>query len=199
MKKFLKIVWVTLAVLLVIWGFLTLYVEMEGADRQSQFGDSTSVLKALIVYDADPFYNLDEQVSESFARGLAAKGWHVQVMTVPPAKHINTKQFNLYVFCANTYNWSPDWAITRFIKKHSPISGKNVAAITVGAGATKRSMGRLENLIKQKGGNLIESETYWLWRPNDESQPKISNVKAAVEMAENYGTIVADKLMVTQK
>lgn len=194
MKKVLKIGLTIIVVILFVWGFLTLYVEMEGADRQSHFGDANAISKAFVVYEADPFYNLDEQVCESFAKGLTAKGWYVKVMTVPAARNLDTNQFNLYVFCANTYNWSPDWAITRFIKKHSNIYGKNVAAITLGAGSTKRSMGILENLIKEKGGNLIESETYWLWRPNDPSQSKESNVNVAKNMAEKYGEIVAEKI-----
>ena len=161
----------------------TIISEAAGKRYTSEFGQKENTLKVLIVYDPDPFYNLDQQVCESFAKSIAANGWFAQVASVAAAKQIYASQYNLYVFCANTYNWSPDWAVAGFIKKNVVIKNKNVVAITLGAGSTERSKTVFENLIKNAGANLIGSQTYWLWRPNDESQPKKSNVKVAVEMA----------------
>jgi hypothetical protein len=45
----------------------------------------------------------------------------------------------------------------------------------------------LENIIKESGGNLRGSATYWLWRPNDRSRLKESNVKVGAELAEKFG------------
>lgn len=195
MKKLIKIMFVALIIIAVFWTALTLFAEIAGGKRIAVFGNPGATRKAMIIYDPDPFYNLDQQVCESFAKGLATNGWFVQVMSVASAKEIDVSQFNLYVFCANTYNWSPDWSVARFIKKHVAIKGKNVAAITLGAGSTRRSQRVLEDLIKESGANLLASRAYWLWRPNDRSRLKESNVKVAVELAHKF----AEEMFFDQK
>lgn len=102
--------------------------------------------------------------------------------------------FQLYVFCANTYNWSPDWAVTRFIKKHAAITDKNVVAITLGTGTTGRSQKVFENIIKSRKGKLIDSKTFWFWRPNDQTRLKESNVVVAVDMARKWGNQITIRL-----
>ena len=194
MKKLKKIILNSVVFILVIWTVLTFIAEAEGKKYTSEFGRKGSALKVLIVYDPDPFYNLDQQVCESFAKSIAANGWFAQVASVAAAKQIYASQYNLYVFCANTYNWSPDWAIAGFIKKNVVIKNKNVVAITLGAGSTERSKTDFENLIKEAGANLMSSQAYWLWRPNGKSQTTKSNVKVAVEMAGQLGGKVARQI-----
>ncbi|MBK8504412.1 MAG: hypothetical protein IPL46_20720 [Saprospiraceae bacterium] len=107
MKRFLKIV----LTILVLWGALTIFVEMPGPSREKIFMADDSQPSAIILYDADPFYNLDEQVCLGFAESLVEYGYSVKVMTVKAARRQKTAEYNLYVFCANTYNWAPDWAM----------------------------------------------------------------------------------------
>lgn len=194
MKKFMKMILKILIIILAIWIVLTIISEAEGKKYMFEFGEKKDSLKVLIVYDPDPFYNLDQQVCESFAKSIAANGWFAQVASVSAAKQIDASQYNLYVFCANTYNWSPDWAITGFIKKNVSLKNKNVVAITLGGGSTERSKTVFEKLIKEQGADLIGSQTYWLWRPNDESQPTKSNVKVAVEMAGQFAGKIAHQI-----
>lgn len=186
MKKFRKTMGVSIAVILILWTMLTLWVEMTSDAKTWKMGNTTSSQKALVVFDADPFYNLDEQVSKSFAEGLSETGQHVTVATVAAAEKIGTEDFELFVFCANTYNWRPDWAVSRFIKKHSELNGKNVVAITLGAGSTKASQRNFEKIILKKETNLIDSRTYWLMRPNDESRGDESNVEIANDMVKKW-------------
>lgn len=187
MRKFKKRMLLTLIIIAATWTAVTLFVEVAGPKRNATFGKTDAAVKALIVYDPDPFYNLDQQVSEAFAKGLEANGWFIQATSVAAARETATSGFDLYVFCANTYNWSPDWSVTSYIKHDAVIKGKKVVAITLGAGSTGRSQKVFENLIKEKGGNMLASRTYWLWRPNDKSRLKESNVTVAVELAENFG------------
>lgn len=194
MKKSKKIVVIIVTIIAVVWTALTLYVEAEGRKYAIEFGNKGAALNALIVYDPDPFYNLDQQVCEAVAKELAKYNWHVKLMSVSAAKMQPEADYNLYVFCANTYNWSPDWAITGYIKKHVVVKDKSVAAITLGAGSTGRSQKVFDKLLKNKGGNLLASTTLWLWRPNDKSQMKESNVKVAVEVAEQFAVKVKDIL-----
>ena len=122
-----------------VWGVLTLIVEKKGAANRTMFGAEKNVGTALIVYDPDPFYNLDEQVCNSFAQGLAEKSWKAEVITVAALEKLDINSFDLYVFCTNTYNWAPDRAISNYIKKSNDLQGKHVVAITLGSGSTARS------------------------------------------------------------
>jgi len=193
MKKRTKRILAILGVIAILWTGLTFIVEFTGPEKIAVFGEASEAKEALVVYDPDPIYNLDEQVCQSFAKGLVKKGWNVKVATVAAANKLPEQQFDLYVFCANTYNWAPDWSITKFVKKLG-LEGKSVAAITLGSGSTKKSKSVFENMIKDQGANLLDSKTYWLMRPNDESRMEESNIKVALEMANDFGKEIAQRI-----
>lgn len=169
--------------LLFICLILTVWVEKEGPYDKWNMGNIYATKKALILYDPDPFYNLDQQVCESIASVLADNDYNVTIATVAAVNDIKTTDYQLYVFCANTYNWKPDWAITRAIEQQLTITDKNVIAVTVGAGSTEYSQKSFEKLIKAKKANLLDSKSFWIWKPNDETRTKESNVKVAVDIS----------------
>lgn len=176
--------------LLIFWGLLTLYVERPGAVRVLELGTAAAPYRARIIYDPDPFYNLDEQVGQAIAEGLAAAGWSVAVRTVaaeidpvPPA--------DLYIVCANTYNWSPDWAIGRYVRRGSHLADQFVAAVTLGSGSTARAQRRFERQIRNRGAQLLDSRHWWLLRPNDESRLDEPNVAVAVDQARDWAADLA--------
>lgn len=185
MKNFRRLL-ILLAAILSVWIILTIWVEIEGPYHKLEIGVNSQTHRALIVYDPDPIYNLDQQVCESFGQALANNEWRVIIATVAAAKKIKDTSFQLYVFCANTYNWSPDWSITRFLKTHAAIQNKNVVGITLGGGSTSSSQKILEKIIQDKNGKLISSKAFWLWRPNDEARSKEPNVSVAVDMIETW-------------
>ena len=166
---------------------LTLLVQIYGPEKSFQFGERIATQNALVVYHPDLFYNLDEQICKGFAEGLARQNWLVDVATVKAAKKMEV-EYDLYVFCANTYNWAPDWAISNFIKSHPNLEAKPAVAITLGSGSTGRAKRLLESQIKAKKAKLIDSQTYWLMRPNDETRMGESNVNVAIDMARKSTT-----------
>lgn len=174
-----------------VWIVVTFWAESTGAKKSWELGSKASTKKVLIVFDPDPFYNLDEQVSRSFGKALADNGLNVRVATVKAAKELANQPFDLYVFCANTYNWHPDWAVTDFIKEQVALEGKSVVAITLGSGSTETSQKALEDLIINMKANLIDSHSLWLFKPNDESRMKESNIKVSVSMAYAQGEKIA--------
>jgi hypothetical protein len=174
-KGKMKIVLFILGSIAILWIILTILAERKGAAKTIFIGELNSTRRALIVYNPDLFYNLDEQVCTSFALGLGDGGWG-------------------YVFCANTYNWKPDRPLTQYIINHPNLEKKNVAAITLGSGSTKKSQYLLEKHIKQKKGRLLDSKSYWLMKPNKEEPTKKSNVKIAVESARSFGKKIAEQL-----
>jgi hypothetical protein len=176
-------------VISIIWLGLTVFAQFTGGEKTNTFGDKGANQNALVVYNPDPFYNLDEQVSNAFAERLAEHQWLVKVATVTSAKKLE-EAFDLYIFVANTYNWAPDWGVNGFIKNYETLDGKTAVAITLGSGSTTRSKRLLEATIQSKNAYLLESENYWLLRPNDESRMDESNVSVSLDMAKELGTKV---------
>lgn len=193
MKKVLKrLVYVAFGIAF-FWTALTIYAQYSGKANKEIIESQNGVKTALIVYNPDPFYNLDEQVCKSFAEGISEYGFNSKVVTAKLAIE-EIDDFDLYVFCANTYNWAPDWKITSFIKNHPKLKEKNVVAITLGSGSTEDAQTKLEAVINNTGANMLASKTYWLMRPNDENRIDESNVAVANDMAKTLGETIAQGL-----
>lgn len=184
----------TITFLALLWLTLTLLVHRKGPEHILMLGELTNSQKALIVYNPDLFYNLDEQVCTAFANGLSENGWFAKITTIRTAEILENESFDLYVFCSNTYNWAPDRPAKNHIKNHSKLKGKAVVAITLGSGSTKQSRHILETLINEKEGKLIGSKEFWLMRPNNESRMEESNVTIALEMSYDFGKQVAQDM-----
>jgi len=193
MKKKLQYLLWTIALVAIGWMGLTLYAESNGPSKEWNLGGEHGK-KVLVVFDPDPFYNLDEQVCISFAKALAEKEFSVKVVTVAAAADIDHNKYAVAVLCANTYNWRPDWAITSYIKEHPPQENQGIVAITLGAGSTEWSQENFEKLIIGNGGKLLGSYSSWLWRPNDERRMTENNIDVAVSMAYMWGTQFAEKI-----
>ncbi len=176
------------------WTVLTLWAESAGPKRSWKLGNQAAKKRALIVYDPDPFYNLDEQVCRSFGHALADDGMQVTVATVSAVGDFPEQPVDLYVFCANTYNWRPDWTVTDFIKKRLNLADKPVVAVTVGSGGTEGAQNALEKLLLDRNANLLDSRPLWLMKPNDESRGKESNVAVAVSLAYAWGEEIAKRM-----
>ncbi len=109
------------------------------------------------------------------------------------ARAIKDQSFDLYVFCANTYNWRPDWAVSNFINQQVVLKDKPVA-ITVGSRSTAAAQKALEKLILDRGGKLLDSRSLWLLKPNDESRPEESNIQVSVSIAYDWGEQIGKQL-----
>ncbi len=182
------------AIVAVLWTMLTLLAERKGPEKIIPIGEPNSSYKALLIYNPDLFYNLDEQVCTAFATGLWKKGWFSKVVTVAAAEKMGKEHFDLFVFCANTYNWAPDWPIGNYIKDHDQLKGMQVVAITVGSGSTERSQKKLEQMLHKKEVQLLESRSFWLMKPNDETNTKEGNVTIALVQAETLGRQIAQRI-----
>jgi len=174
-----------------IWVALTFVVESQGPNKANVNYGKGDPATALVLYDPDPFYNLDEQVCHAFAKGFASGDWSVEVATLSSIDEYSVPSYDLYAICANTYNFAPDLAILEFIRQREDLVDKPVVAITLGSGSTERAQIILENKLKDKGARVVFSEAFWLMRPNDESRMEASNVGIAVEQAQKLGVKTA--------
>lgn len=166
---------------------------MNGPIKMISVGPKDAPKKALIIYDPDPFFNLDEQVCKAFAEGLAEQNIQTTLATVESAPTITENQYEVIVICSNTYNWRPDWGVCQFVKHQTSLKGQPVVAITLGAGATVSSQKALERLLGQKETLLIGSRSFWLFRPNDENRMKEKNVQVAVSQAKAWALDLVGK------
>ena len=182
MKTVKKLLIHSLLGIAVLWILLTLFVEQYGAAKSWPVINPTASKHAMIVFDPDPFYNLEEQVGRAFGEGLVERGWRVKMITVREAIR-DTANFELYVLLANTYNWAPDRGITGFVHKYGPLEQKQVVAITVGSGSTGRAHRLFREHIQSRGCRIAAEAEYWLMRPNDESRLDANNVGVACQMA----------------
>ena len=191
MNAKIKILWYLLIAILILWTIATFWVQYTGKEESHLLGESNALKSALIVYNPDPLYDLDRQVSHRFAEGLIQKGYKVKILTTGLAK-LDSGDYDLFVLCANTYNWAPDWKIMRYIKNHSILEGRNVVAITLGAGSTASAKRKLDKAIMDQGAQLLRSESLWLMRPNDESRIEENNVSVATDMAYQMALEIED-------
>jgi hypothetical protein len=194
MKKFFKFIFFTVIIISIGWVSLTIIAERTGPEKSWTYGQEQSATKVIVVYDPDPFFNLDERVCRSFGQTLGEQGMQASVVSVAVAREIQLSSYDVYVFCANTYNWGPDLAVTNFIKEQKTLDNKPVVAIILGAGATSLSQERLEQIIVDHGGKIIDSRAVWLMRPNDESRLKESNVQVAVSKVRAWAISIAEEL-----
>ncbi|WKN42197.1 hypothetical protein [Tunicatimonas pelagia] len=193
MKPRIKVIAYVIGVILFFWTGMTFWVQYTGEQQIVAVGDESSPKKALIIYNPDPIYNLDEQVCRSFAEGLSHHGFSAKIATIELAH--KKEAYDLYVFFANTYNWAPDWLIQQFIRDHPALEGKMVVAITMGAGETTRSQRKLESAILATDALLIGSRTYWLLHPNNESRMDEKNTDVAKDLARAWGESIGEKLL----
>lgn len=188
-----RISW-AMATVLIAWAILTLWAQFSGPHFIESLEAESGSQKALVVYDPDPIYNLDERVCLAYAQGLHEEGWQVTVASVRAANSL-PGEFDHFAFCANTYNWGPDLSICNFIENRTDLYQKPVVAITLGSGSTARAKRILEQKILKREAELVNSVSYWLMRPNDESRLDEPNVEVAKDMARTLGQQTAKDLL----
>lgn len=198
MKRPARILIRTSLVVAILWTLLTLWAQFLGKEQvfEVQPRDEPSTYSALIVYNPDPFYNLDEQVCRSFAEGLAESGFSCTVATVNRIPD-SASGCDLFMFCANTYNWAPDWRITSRIGE-LPLKDKACVGITLGSGSTARAKRKLDEAFAASGCLLMDSRELWLMRPNDEGRMEEENTQVACDLARVFGRQCAKAFLDSQ-
>lgn len=184
MRRVFRIISRVLLSIGLIWGLLTIWVEQLRPAQTWEFPVQTPKGNILVLFNPDPIYNLDQQVAESFATAAQQQGWHSSIVTLAAADTIDPGRFDLFVFCANTYNWSPDRPTKKYIRKARWLEGRPVVAIIMGSGSTARSGRLLRELLQEQGAVIVQTTDLWLMRPNDESQTNRGNVSIARSKAE---------------
>lgn len=181
-RSIMKNTMIVITLISAFWVLLTFYVQNFGNEVSLQIGDeSTCVRNALIVLNPDPIYDFDKQICMSTASGLNTRNICSKIVSVENAPR-DVSKFDVVVFCSNTYNFQPDWKVTKYIKRIE-LSNIDVVAITLGAGSTETAQKSLEKLLVERNANILSSNSYWLLKPNDETRAKEDNIEIARVMA----------------
>lgn len=191
MKPYQKWLAFFLSLLGLFWMSLTFWAQRERYLPCRDLKTERASAKALVLFNPDPIYHFDRQITKAVAEGMQAAGWHVRICTYASAETLEWEDYDYLVVVANTYNWAPDRTCRRFVAGTPELSGMPVLAMTLGSGATRRSRRLLEESLEEAGTDLRESLVYWLLRPNDETQLERSNIRVAVEMARKAGQAFA--------
>lgn len=191
--QFLKIIGIFFSILLLSWITISCWVECEGKAFKLIMNGDPGFPEATIIFDPDPIYDLDKQLCLEFGKTLEAKGWKVNILTVAQTRLEPEIQGNYWLICSNTYNWWPDWSITRFIRTRMKV-GQSVIALTLGSGSTANSKRILEEKLLNAGAHITDSKSLWLLRPNDEQRLKENNVAVAKSMVNQWAGKLADSL-----
>jgi hypothetical protein len=162
------------------WAVLTAWVQFSDKAIEREFGAENSGPQIQILFKADPIYNLDEQICMELSSVLEANGCRVLLSTYASEPPVS-EETDAIVFCANTYNWAPDWATQEFIRKNEHLKAKMAIAILLGSGSTYAAREIFENSISLRNMDLIGTEDFWLLRPNDETRLNEDNVAIARE------------------
>ena len=175
-----------LGAVLGFWILATLWAQWSGKSEVIQSGmEKLNVARICIYYNSDPIYNLDEQVCKQMLDALANESY-VELRTTQSG--VSLDEFDAFIFCANTYNFAPDWGVTNAMGKlKDKTRGRTVGLLTLGAGST----GRAERLMKKASiplnAQLVLESKIWLMKPNKEDViSREDNLNAAKEMAVQF-------------
>ena len=175
------VLWILFGIGLV-WLLLNFSVQWHNEPYNEEFGEKSSRNSVLVIYHPDAIKDLDHQLAVAAAKEMVSNGYFAAVATVPFVTKVDAGRFQKLIIIANTYNWSPDWAVSDWVKNSSILKGKEVFAITLGSGSTKTAQRELENLLQVKEVILKRSIPLWLLRPNVEGRESQSNVELAKEV-----------------
>lgn len=177
--------------LAVIWYFLTLYVQQPGRAFSEDLLSSDTERRALFVFDPDPFYNLDEKLCMSFARAIKDFGFNAYLRSPNAVGELKDEEFDLLVLCTNTYNWAPDDAVRDFWRNYPDPQDQRVVLMTLGGGSTARARQIMEKAIQERNAQLLASEEFWSWKPNDEDRMDEKNSEVAQEVVHQWASAIA--------
>jgi hypothetical protein len=152
-------IFVYIAIIIVVtWTIATYYVEQEGPIVFDDNSMSNEGRQALIVYDPDPVVHQDAEICQLISKGLLEANWNTTLASVQGIEDVGLDRYDLFVICANAYNFGPDRIVKNFISGGSFLKNKHVAVLAVGKLGHTKAQKELEKLVLSEGGILLDSQ-----------------------------------------
>jgi hypothetical protein len=176
-----------LALAAVVVGMVVFGVQLE-SPPQFESLHAGGAQRALIVYHPSTIDTFQQNLTESFARGLSESGWSVDRVTASSAESPDLGPYALVAFGTNTYYWAVDWPTLRWIERAGQgLSGKACAGLVSGFGATEQAERQLHQALTAAGCRTAEVRPFWTLRTNDETDTETPNRDVALRLAREMG------------
>jgi hypothetical protein len=130
--------------------------------------------------------HFSDDLSSAVASGLIAAGFSVDRATLTRSTPGAPKRYALIAVVSDTYWWSPDIPTLRYLGR-ARFDGIHAIGLIGGAGSTARSQRILDKALRDTGATVIETRSFWLWRPNDKARMKEPNREVALSQAKQFG------------
>jgi hypothetical protein len=171
--------------LLICWVIISVAVELEGAYRRWDLGGGVRG-RALVLFHPSRDARFTDDLSAAFAKGLQAAGLSVELATLTANTPSRPQGYRLIAVVSNTYYWTPDLPTLRYLRR-ARFDGIPVVGLMAGAGSTIRAQKVLGQALREAGAATVETRSFWLWRPNDESRSDKPNRAIASDLATRFG------------
>ncbi|MGB8327297.1 MAG: hypothetical protein WCE48_06930 [Steroidobacteraceae bacterium] len=172
---------VLLAALLAI----SIVVEREGQYRFEHLGGGNQA-RALVLFHPSRDAHFSDELSQALGNGLKQAGLSVDRATLTNLTPAEPKGYVLIAVVSNTYYWTPDIPTLRYLGR-ARFGATPVIGLIGGGGATARSQRMLDAALRQAGGRVLQTRSFWILRPNVETRLHEPNRKVALDLARQFG------------
>jgi flavorubredoxin len=164
---------------------VTIYVERQ-ADYQHEVLSQGGKARALVLFHPSRDAHFSDDLSTALAEGLTGAGFSVDRESLTRATPPQPEDYALIAVVSNTYWWTPDRPTLQYLQR-ARFDGRYAIGVIGGAGATGRSQRMLDLALRATGAKVLQTRSFWLMRPNDETRMKGSNRAVALQLARQFG------------
>jgi hypothetical protein len=172
-------------ILLAVLAIATAIVETE-ADYRHEILSSGGSATALVLFHPSRDAHFSDELSLALADGLQAAGFSVHRETLTKNTPNASKGYALVAVVCNTYWWSPDLPTLRYLA-WARLDDIPTIGLIGGAGATGRSEQMLKDALQQARSKVLQTRSFWIFRPNDETRSSEPNRQVALQLAKQLG------------
>jgi hypothetical protein len=180
-----RIALVLVLVLLAGWIGISVIVELDGAYIHEELGGGSRG-RALVLFHPSRDAHFSDDISMALVEGFKAAGLTVERATLTRETPAHPAGYAIIGVVSNTYYWTPDLPTLRYLER-ARLDGVQVIGVIGGAGSTGRSQRLLDEALRRTGATVLQTRSFWLWRPNDESRIDQPNRGVALQLAREFG------------
>jgi flavorubredoxin len=161
-KRWKKILLTTLLIVLValvcVGGFFEYSVYHE-VPTDTQVLNENGAKTALVIYHPG-LTDFARNITYTYANGLAAKGWRVEIATASPQAPTNITKYSLFTLVWPIYDLNPAPTITNQIQRIGNLNGTKTAIIAIGGGMDPlNASSNMNKIIQDANGTIVQSLT----------------------------------------
>jgi hypothetical protein len=159
-RRWKKIVLTSLLITLAVFGGIAAYLEYS-VYREVSFQNVILNLAgsktALVIYHPG-LTDFAKNISYSFAYGLAARGWRIEIATASPQAPTNIANYSLLVLGWPIYDFNPGPTITNQIHRMGNLNGTNTVVMVIAGGMDPfNAQANMDKIVQSANGTVIKT------------------------------------------